>query len=316
LTLRTIDGSVIGSPVGSLTEWASWCSIASVRISSSSSIKDWPSLFPIRLRFQPIKENGEYTVEVRLMSAKEQGKGRFMRNKRRANRPECWNTMEITLTERHDKKIPDYFNSLIDDDASATIHDRVAHRMARYLLSCYSAVWSTDPGKSQSLQCKYRQPYRVQTASHRREDKTMEFHQTPSFKLKLLFARAPHWQGTRFYLLWLMIRTEWELGQVYNQFWSHRETRGKMDYQTLLAHYQIAPVAWRSPRRFKALTCLKGQIYRLLLKAGRPMPPRPTLAASKIFISSHASVNDWTRNRRDWSSAVTNDTSSIIRFDP
>jgi len=47
------------------------------------------------------------------MSAEEPGKARFMRKKRRANRPECLNNLEIALTERHAKKISDYFNSLL-----------------------------------------------------------------------------------------------------------------------------------------------------------------------------------------------------------
>jgi len=59
------------------------------------------------------KANGEYTGETRLMSAEEPGKARFMRKKRRANRPECLNNLEIALTERHAKKISDYFNSLL-----------------------------------------------------------------------------------------------------------------------------------------------------------------------------------------------------------
>ena len=67
-----------------------------------------------KARWLEFKANGEYTGEVRLMSTEEPEKARFMRKKRRAKRPECWNTLEIALTKRHDKKISDYFNSLLE----------------------------------------------------------------------------------------------------------------------------------------------------------------------------------------------------------
>jgi hypothetical protein len=114
-------------------------------------------------------------------------------------------------------------------------------------------------------------------------DQEMILHQTPELSLRRLFSSQPYWNGTRVHLLLLMLRSEWELGQVYRLYWKNRATWGPIGKGILVAQYQQAPIRWRYSFKGKWKICLQGQWYRMLLVAGWPVPIQPRKHNSSVF---------------------------------